>query len=106
MRQHLEDFFEEQKVLWPLLSTDEGVSLLPPISVSNVTVGVQQPGALSNMGVSNAAVAGNSIETAGEGSDAKYLQITWFTNLGFNNVRFILESALYVVDNNHHHRFT
>ena len=89
MRQHLEDFFDEQKVLWPLLSA-EGAGLLPPISVSNVTVGAQQAAER----VRDAAKG--LVDTMGEGSDSKYLQITWYTNLGFNNVRFILESALYV----------
>eukprot|EP00038_Savillea_parva_P029640 m.72421 g.72421 ORF g.72421 m.72421 type:complete len:867 (+) comp8782_c1_seq1:216-2816(+) len=113
MKQHLQDFFDEQKFMWPILS---GSSPLPPINVVETIVGPPPDGIDTHEGQS----MGHSM-TASHGKDeasaskppppppkkvtsavsttphpTKYLVITWYTNLGFNNMRFILETALYL----------
>lgn len=80
MERDLKGFFTRQKHLWPLLT---GSQKLPPLKVLP---------ALQATGIG----AGiNSVQKSLVPAQ-RYLRITWHTNLGFNNMRFILESAMYL----------
>jgi hypothetical protein len=76
MEKQLKEFFKQQEHLWPIIS---GAQQLPPLDVAPAPAARSQPRA--------------NVAPAKVRPD-RFLQITWFTNLGFNNMRFILESAL------------
>ena len=89
IQKDLKDFFKAQEHMWPLLT---GAQKLPALSVPKVTDG--PAGSKPEPKVHSPAM---SVHTETPKSSAnKYLQVTWFTNLGFNNVRFILEETLYL----------
>jgi hypothetical protein len=83
MASDLNTFFEKQRHMWPLLT---GEQPLPPLSLpaTNSAALIQTPGSKIQKVIKQPV------------SDQNYLRIKWHTNLGFNNMRFILENSLYL----------
>lgn len=94
MHSDLSRFFVQQAPLFPLFG---GGSMLSPLNISTpILRGHNVQHRVKNLvGVAEVADVSRA-STVKHIWPKRYLKIQWFTNLGFNNMRFILEEALYL----------